>query len=310
MIRAAVPALALLTTLALAGCSGDGERVSQLPTPTRSVTLSPTVMQPTAEPEATDTPEATPSETPTATEAPTPTEAPPSSDAPIDSGTPKPRPTRSPRPTATTTVTATATATDTATATATVTPTPSQPPTESPTPSATPTETPSPTPAETPSETAAESPTPTPTPTESDTAEEDAGMPAWLWWLLAAAVIAGAIAIPLVMRTRRRTAWQQGIAKGEADLAWLSRQLVPQLRTGAAAWTASSAARITATEDRLTRLADEAADDAGRARAIALRDAARNARHRLDALPADPTVAGPVLDEVSASLEAVLAPTQ
>jgi outer membrane biosynthesis protein TonB len=297
MTRAAVPLLALLTTLALAGCDADGERLSQLPTPTRSLSFSPTIMQPTAIPEETDTPAATPSETateppsesPADTPAETPTDA-PSSDVPIDSATPTPKPTRSPRPTATATVT------QTATATATVTPTPSE------TPTPTPSETPTPTPTETPTE------SPSSTPVDGDAAaDEDEGMPAWVWWLLAAAVIAGAVAIPLVMRQSRRTAWQQGMADSEADIAWLARQLLPQLRTGAAVWTASSAARVTAAEDRLTRLADEAPDEIGAARAIALRDAARSARNRLDLLPADPAEASVVLDEVSASLEVVLA---
>lgn len=307
MSRAAVlPALALLSTLALVGCSGEGDRVSQLPTPTRSVTFSPTVMQPTAEPDATDTAEPTPTEPPaeSATSTPEPTDAPSSAPSsavpPIDSGTPRPRPTRSPRPTATATVTATATAT----ATATVTPTPTE------TPSASPTQTPTESPTAAPTETAAPSESPSPTPAEPEAAAEDEGIPAWVWWLLAAAVIAGVVAIPLLLRNSRRDAWERGIAGSEADLAWLSRQLVPQLRTGAAVWTASSAARITAAEDRLTRLADDAADDAGRARAIALRDAARSARGHLDVLPADPAAAAVVLDEVTASLEAVLAPPQ
>jgi hypothetical protein len=89
---------------------------------------------------------------------------------------------------------------------------------------------------------------------------------------------------------------------------------VPELRRAASpdqavgAWNVE-ASRVSALEDRLTELAATARDDAGRSRALRLRDAVRGAGRELDVL----VRAGRFdtfayeLDAVAAELEAALA---
>ncbi len=242
--RSSLVALAALAPLLLAGCSSDGGGIS-LPTPTRSVTVSPTVPAPTRTPSRT----ASPSESPTEAPSETPTE-------PSESPTKTPKPTKS----------ATPTPAPTETVTVTDTPTPAE--SETPTPSATPTPTPTPTPTET------LSASPTPEPEAGDTSDDDSGIPSWVWWLLAALAIAAAIAIPLLVRASRRKAWHTELAAAEAEAAWLARELVPELRRNAGsierlagAWSAGGAERATAAEDALTGLTASAPDDASLARA-------------------------------------------
>ncbi len=141
-------------------------------------------------------------------------------------------------------------------------------------------------------------------------------MPSWVWWLLAALVVAAAIAIPLIVRARRRGAWAAELTACEAEVAWLSRTLVPQLqqaRTGemaAGAW-AVQAGRVTAAEDRLTALGTTAPDEAGAARAAALRDAVRGSRVRIESLLAPevaPELVATGLSGVQTDLETTLNP--
>jgi hypothetical protein len=149
-----------------------------------------------------------------------------------------------------------------------------------------------------------------------DSAQGSAGddnVPAWVWWLLAALVLASAVAIPLIVRARRRNAWQRDLGGAEAELAWFARVLLPELRQAgsreqvAGGW-AVGEPRVAAAEDRLTALEPTAPDDAGRTRALSLRDASRQARARMAQLT------GPVpndtwaldLDAIIADLEAVL----
>ena len=136
----------------------------------------------------------------------------------------------------------------------------------------------------------------------------------WLWWFLGAIVVAVAVVVPLLLRARRRRLWQDDMAAAEREIAWLARLLVPELRRVASpdeavgAWTVE-ASRVSALEDRLTELAATARDDAGRGRALGLRDAVRTAdlqlnvlvgARRFDTLAYD-------LDGVAAGLEAALA---
>ena len=178
-----------------------------------------------------------------APETPTPSEAPSETQEP----TPTPKPTPTPRPTKSVVVTQT------------VTPTPTQEPT--------PTETPTPTP------TAAAAPAAT------DTAE--GGLPSWLWWLLAV-VLTGLVAY-LILRARRRSAWDAEAADAELEVGWLARELLPQLQQAgttqalAGGWQVSSA-RAGALEDRLTGLQSSAPDEPRATRARDLRDAVRAAR--------------------------------
>ena len=149
-----------------------------------------------------------------------------------------------------------------------------------------------------------------------DSAQGSAGddsVPPWVWWLLAALVLASAVAIPLIVRARRRNAWQRDLGGVEAELAWFARVLLPELRQVrsreqvAGGW-AVGEPRVAAAEDRLTALEPTAPDDAGRRRALSLRDASRQARARMAQLAGpDPNDAWVLdLDAIIADLEAAL----
>jgi hypothetical protein len=136
----------------------------------------------------------------------------------------------------------------------------------------------------------------------------------WLWWFLGAIVVAVAVIVPLLLRARRRRVWQDDLAAAEREIAWLARLLVPELRRVASpdeavgAWTVE-VSRVSALEDRLTELAATARDDAGRSRALRLRDAVRTAGRQLEVLVGArqfDTLAYD-LDAVAAGLEAALA---
>jgi hypothetical protein len=137
-----------------------------------------------------------------------------------------------------------------------------------------------------------------------------------LWWLLAAIVVTAlAIGIPLLVRSRRRAAWQRGVSAAEAELVWFARELLPELRESgsperaAGAW-AVSAPRVTAAEDQLTALASDAPDEAAAGRAATLRDATRTARQRVDEIvrAGAPASMSGDLDDVQLELERVLPP--
>jgi len=139
-------------------------------------------------------------------------------------------------------------------------------------------------------------------------------VPAWLWWALALLVVAAAVAVPLVLRSRRHAAWQAELAAAEGEVAWLARGLIPELQdTGSRAalaggWAVGGRDRIADVEDKLTVLEASAPDEPAGAHARALRDAVRVAHGRLESLAAtgtDDTVRRE-LDEVVAQLEAVL----
>jgi hypothetical protein len=84
---------------------------------------------------------------------------------------------------------------------------------------------------------------------------------------------------------------------------------MPQLREASAqrqrlvgAWQVGGTERVRALEDELTALAASAPEDRSGARAVALRDAVRAARQRIEAL----TVSTPLtVDDVRGELEAV-----
>lgn len=141
----------------------------------------------------------------------------------------------------------------------------------------------------------------------------DDDVPPWVWWLLAALVLASAVAIPLIVRARRRNAWQRDLGGVEAELAWFARVLLPELRQVgsreqvAGGW-AVGEPRVAAAEDRLTALEPTAPDDAGRRRALSLRDASRQARARMAQLtgPGPNNTWALDLDAIIADLEAAL----
>lgn len=160
---------------------------------------------------------------------------------------------------------------------------------------------------------AAPAPPPTPSPPAPGPAADTSDASGWLWWLLAALIVALAVAAPLLLRARRRRAWQADLEAAEGEIAWFARVLVPELRLAesldqaAGGWAVGSS-QVSAIEDRLTALEATAPDDTGRTRARTLRDAVRAARNRLQIL----LTAGQVdtfqrdLDAVAAELERTL----
>ncbi|HEU4337658.1 MAG TPA: hypothetical protein VFR45_10115, partial [Nocardioides sp.] len=111
-------------------------------------------------------------------------------------------------------------------------------------------------------------------------------MPPWVWWVAAALVLGCVVAVPLVVRARRRAAWRQRLQRQQAEVEWFARDLLRELRAAgshqemAGGW-AVSRARVTAAEDELTVLESTAPDEAGRDRAQSLREASRHARDRM-----------------------------
>jgi hypothetical protein len=156
-------------------------------------------------------------------------------------------------------------------------------------------------------------PSATPSPA-AGTPEDSSGFPSWLWWLLAALLVAGAVVLPLTLRSRRRAAWHAALAAAEDEVAWFARTLLPQLRASPTAegfgggWRVSEE-RVTATEDRLTTLVASAPDPQSADRAVTLRDGVRAARDRIRELVGvrAPDATADV-DAVIVDLEAVLTP--
>lgn len=286
----------LLLAVVLTACgdvgNGDGTRPSVSPTRTPTAEV-PSSTEPTGEPTS-----APPSES--ATE---PTSAPTSAEPPTELPSPTRTPTRTPDRT--------------------------ERPDEPETPPTPETSQPPPTAPETAQEEAPETEPPAPGTTtgspeaqepesapaeEADPAEEQ-GVPAWVWWLAAALVLGGLVAIPLVVRSRRRNAWDRDLAAEEAEVAWLARELLPELRRAASreevagGW-AVSQARVSAAEDRLTVLESSAPDEPRRTRARVVRDASRTARAQLQQLlgPGSNDTWALDLDSVIIDLEAALRP--
>lgn len=211
-------------------------------------------------------------------------------------------------------------------------PTSEEPPPELPSPTRTPERTERPDEPETPLTSEPSAPAPAPETGESEQAPapetvtvspeaqepevepaEDEGVPTWVWVLAAAVVLGLLVAIPLMVRARRRNAWSQDLASAEGELAWLARELLPELRRAgsreevAGGW-AVSEARVSAVEDRLTVLESAAPDDQGRSRALELRDASRAARAQMQRLlgPGPHDTWALDLDAVITDLETVL----
>ncbi len=166
----------------------------------------------------------------------------------------------------------------------------------------------SPTEAETQTPSAVETSAPPGEAASSDTTDT----PSWVWWLLAALVVASAVAIPLLMAASRRRDWRADLAAAEQEVGWFVQVLLPELQqAGSAAgvrggWGVGEP-RVAAVEDRLTELAASARDEAGRARAVALRDAVRRSRDRIRALAESGAVdVSHDLAAISAELSATL----
>ena len=149
----------------------------------------------------------------------------------------------------------------------------------------------------------------------ADQATSDEGVPSWIWWLLAGLLVVGAVVVVGVMRARRRSRWRERLEAAETEVAWLARELLPQLRdTGslervAGGWQVGLP-RVTALEDELTVLESSTKKVEDAARARTLRDAVRSAHARVDSLVAGggQDIWALDLDEVVALLESALAP--
>lgn len=108
---------------------------------------------------------------------------------------------------------------------------------------------------------------------------------------MGALLVAVAVAIPLWVRARKHHRWRADLAGAEREVEWFLRVLIPELQQAGSpavvrgGWGVGEA-RVVAVEDRLTELAASAPDDAGRARAVELRDAVRQARERIRAATA------------------------
>ena len=76
----------------------------------------------------------------------------------------------------------------------------------------------------------APAPSPTTSPAVQPTSAESSGAPSWLWWVLAAIALAVLVAVPLLVRARRRGAWRADLASAEEEVAWFARVLIPELR--------------------------------------------------------------------------------
>ena len=189
--------------------------------------------------------------------------------------------------------------------------------TATPDPEPVPTETVTETPTPTPTETVTATPTPTPTVTAeaapAPVEAEDTGSP-WLWWVLGAG-LAGLVAF-LVLRSRRRAAWNAQLAEAEAEADWFARSLLPQLQQAesldalAGGWHVGGSERVVAVEDRLTGLETSAPDQPAATRASEVRDAVRAARLGVEDLivSGDATASARVLGSLETSLAAVLDP--
>ncbi|MGB7817458.1 MAG: hypothetical protein WBL35_01810 [Ornithinibacter sp.] len=127
-------------------------------------------------------------------------------------------------------------------------------------------------------------------------AADDAGQPAWVWWLLGLLALGLVLVFAvLVPRSRRRREWDEEFASAEREAAWFARDLLPRLWMAATPdlWAGGwqvSADRVLANEDQLTRLEASAPDDQRRSRALSLRDGVRSARRGVEQAVASPGV--------------------
>jgi hypothetical protein len=270
----------------LSGCGG-GDGGGSTERPTGSVTFSPTreLPRPTRTPSRTSRPREQPSAGPTDRPTEEPTEQPPTTAAPGPTGD--------------------ASATPSAETSASSIPEISESSATS-------------RPPETPSSAVA-TPEGTPSGAESSGAAEsaDEGVPPWVWWLVGGLVVLlGILTWFGVARGRRRRAWEERLHAAEAEVAWLARELLPQLRaTGsleqvAGGWTVARP-RVSAAEDQLTVLESSAHGEASTARARVLRDAVRESRALVERLRGGDHHDAWILDldGAIALLESVLAPT-
>jgi hypothetical protein len=136
-----------------------------------------------------------------------------------------------------------------------------------------------------------------------------------VWWLIAALVLGGLVALMLALRRRtRRRAWEAELTTAKGEVASFAREAIPRLEQAptaqqiAGGWRVE-ATHVTAIEDSLTKLEATAVNDSGRRDARTLRDAVRAARTRLVALDTaeNTMVALSLLQSAATGIETALA---
>ncbi len=171
--------------------------------------------------------------------------------------------------------------------------------------------------AEIPSQSVSEAPLPSASPADEANqtdAGDDSEVPSWVWWLLAVLGLLGAVlALILVPRARRRSAWDTQLDSAEQEVSWLARDLVPQLQRARSpdevtgGWQVA-AGRVTMVEDKLTGLESAAPDSSRARRARVMRDAVRAARQGVESglVSRDPTTLARDLAAIATQLSAAL----
>jgi hypothetical protein len=121
---------------------------------------------------------------------------------------------------------------------------------------------------------------------DGDTQPDDAEAGSPWWWVLAALVVVAAATVLIHRRTRRR-AWTSRLTAAEAEVAWLTHELLPGLadagsiEASAGAWSIS-VERVRGLESSLSDLEGTAYGETGRLRARFLLDAVGRARTRVE----------------------------
>ncbi len=103
---------------------------------------------------------------------------------------------------------------------------------------------------------------------QTTSSTDGSSVPSWAWWLLAGLGLLGAaLATILVVRGRRRQAWDADLQEAEQEARWFAQELLPGLEQAGSAdevaggWRVA-AGRVTLIEDRLTGMSSAAPDEA------------------------------------------------
>jgi len=126
-------------------------------------------------------------------------------------------------------------------------------------------------------------------------------------------LLGAALATILVVRGRRRHAWDADLQEAEQEARWFAQELLPALEQAGSAdevaggWRVA-AGRVTLIEDRLTGMSSAAPDEARARRARVLRDAVRAARQAMEArlVARDPSTLARDLTAIAAQLSATV----
>ncbi|WP_017932897.1 hypothetical protein [Nocardioides sp. Iso805N] len=138
-------------------------------------------------------------------------------------------------------------------------------------------------------------------------AADDHTKTAWVWALVAAlGVVAVALIVLLLARSRRRRAWDSDFRAAQAEVAWTARTVLPQVQAAgdpdriASAWRALQP-QIATLGDQLTVLGSSTRNHADAARARVLRDALRAAGTTVENATGGPR-GGPWPEDINAAI--------